>query len=129
MSTYEPPPKTAGVQLVIGSDAERLVLDLVEGEAPVLRLTTWDGHVAEGAKLLPDALRRISWVAQRCHDGQAPDPLEVAGDSPRGEDLDRALRWALDRALATGDLAVLAAARSEIGVPLEAFWLSDRGRR
>jgi hypothetical protein len=117
------------VEMVIGSEGERLILDVARGEAPVLHLTTWDRRVADGAKLLPDALRQVSWVARRCHDNQAPDPLEVAGDSPRGEDEDRALRWALDRALAAGDVGVLAAARTELGIGLEAFWLSDRGRR
>lgn len=132
MSTYEPAPAAAGVQLLIGTDAERLVLDVVKGEAPVLRLTTWDGRVADGAKLLPDALHRISWVAKRVADDTAPSQLEVASDSPRGEDLDVVLRWALGRLMAAdpgGGAAVLTASRTDLGIGLEAFWLSDRGRR
>ena len=108
------------VEMVIGREGERLVLD-VEADRVTLSLVDHDGRPTLGAALTPDAGDQVARFSDRL--------AQVAGLSPRGEALDVALRWALDRALAGGDVAILAAARTEIGVPLEAFWLSDRGRR
>lgn len=109
------------VEMVIGAEGERLILD-VEADRVTLALVDREGRPTLGAAALtPDAGEQVDRFSDRL--------AEVAGLSPRGESLDVALRWALDRLLASGDVAVLAAARSEIRVPLEAFWLSDRGRR
>lgn len=79
-----------------------------------------------------------AWQDQRAKDldreyeASAMARSTLAGLSPRGEDLDRVLRWALERLMADHEdsaSAVLVEARAETGIGLEAFWLSDRGRR
>lgn len=119
------------LELRIGTAGERLALETYRDGATVLEVLDADRRPANGARVLPAELEILGAVIS--HRALAVrDPVAGAGDSPRGEDLDRILRWALERLMAAepgAASAVLVAAREETGIGLEAFWLSDRGRR